>query len=153
MKTIITYGTFDLFHIGHVNLLRRLRSMGDQLVVGCSTDEFNATKGKSCIIPFQDRIDILRSCRYVDVAFPEENWAQKVNDIRKFNANIFAMGDDWSGKFDFLQEETGCLVTYIARTPGVSTTNLKAVLRAIDQDKIASMKNVVENLKNMLEHY
>lgn len=153
MKIVLTYGTFDLFHIGHVKLLRRLRSMGDRLVVGCSTDDFNAKKGKRCVIPYADRADILGSCRYVDEVFPEETWEQKLSDIKKFNANIFAMGDDWSGKFDYLQEETGCLVTYVARTPGVSTTDLKGVLRAIDQEKIASIKHVMENLKGLLDQY
>ena len=153
MKTVLTYGTFDLFHIGHVKLLRRLRSMGNRLVVGCSTDDFNAKKGKQCVIPYVDRVDILQSCRYVDEVFPEENWEQKLSDIKKFNATIFAMGDDWSGKFDYLQEETGCLVTYVARTPGVSTTDLKGVLRAIDQEKIASIKHVVDNLKGLLDQY
>lgn len=153
MKTILTYGTFDLFHVGHVKLLQRLKSMGDRLVVGCSTDEFNEKKGKKCIIPFIDRVNILESCRYVDIVFPEESWDQKISDIRKFDANIFAMGDDWSGKFDFLQYETGCLVMYLARTPGVSTTDLKGVLRAIDQERISSIKHVVDNLKSLIDDY
>jgi glycerol-3-phosphate cytidylyltransferase len=153
MTTILTYGSFDLFHVGHVRLLRRLRSMGDRLIVGCSTDEFNVQKEKKCVIPFADRIIVLESCRYVDVVFPEENWEQKASDIKRFDAHIFAMGDDWSGKFDFLQKETGCLVTYLARTPGISTTDLKGVLRAIDRDKIGVMKHIAENLKTLLDQY
>lgn len=153
MKTVLTYGTFDLFHIGHVRLLGRLRSMGDRLVVGCSTDDFNTKKGKQCVIPYDDRVDILKSCRYVDAVFPEESWEQKISDIKRFSVSIFAMGDDWSGKFDYLQDEAGCLVTYVARTPGVSTTDLKGVLRAIDREKIESIKHVVGNLQSLLDQY
>ena len=95
-------GVFDLFHVGHVRLLRRLRELGDRLVVGCSTDEFNARKGKKAILPYDQRVEVLRSCRHVDDIFPEEDWAQKRGDILRMKADIFAMGDDWVGKFDDL---------------------------------------------------
>lgn len=95
MKTVITYGTFDLFHVGHVRLLCRLRALGDHLIVGCSTDEFNAAKGKQSAMSYEHREELLRACRYVDDVFPEENWEQKQSDILKFHADIFAMGDDW----------------------------------------------------------
>lgn len=153
MKTILTYGTFDLYHVGHVNLLRRLRSMGDRLIVGCSTDEFNATKGKSCVIPYADRVEILLSCRHVDEVFPESSWDQKADDIRRFKASIFAMGDDWSGKFDHLQNETGCLVTYVARTPGISTTDLKGMLRSIEEEKIFEIRRAASKLNELVQRY
>lgn len=153
MKTVITYGTFDLFHVGHLRLLKRLRDLGDRLVVGCSTDEFNKAKGKTCIIPFSDRVEILESCRYVDAVFPETSWEQKPHDIRRFSASIFAMGDDWVGKFDFLQAETGCVVTYVARTPGISTTDLKGVLRSIDDEKLARMRKAAEHVLILLDGY
>jgi len=122
-KTVITYGTFDLFHVGHVRLLRRLSGLGDRVVVGCSTDEFNRIKNKKCVMPYAERSEILLSCKYVHDVFPESNWDQKVDDIRNFNADIFAMGDDWAGKFDELREY--CDVVYLDRTEGISTTSLK----------------------------
>ncbi|MBV7379134.1 adenylyltransferase/cytidyltransferase family protein [Maritimibacter dapengensis] len=123
--TLITYGTFDMFHIGHVNLLRRMSDIADHVVVGVSTDEFNAEKGKKTIIPYEDRIEILRACRYVDGAFAETCWEQKPDDIRREGADVFAMGDDWAGKFDDLR--AFCDVLYLPRTPGVSTTMLKRI--------------------------
>ena len=120
MTTVITYGTFDLFHIGHVNLLRRLRELGDRLVVGCSTDEFNALKGKKTTMPYEHRAGILRAMRYVDDVFPEANWEQKRADIVREDAQIFAIGEDWVGKFDDLGDI--CDVVYLPRTPSVSTT-------------------------------
>ncbi|SFR61368.1 Glycerol-3-phosphate cytidylyltransferase [Yoonia tamlensis] len=122
-KSIITYGTFDLFHVGHVRLLRRLSAMAETVIVGCSTDEFNAIKGKKCVMPYTERAEILEACRYVDVVFPENNWEQKPHDVQHFGAQAFAMGDDWAGKFDALKEH--CEVIYLGRTDGVSTTNLK----------------------------
>ena len=126
MSTIITYGTFDLFHVGHVRLLERLKASSDRLIVGCSTDEFNVIKGKKCIFHYRDRAEILSSCRYVDFVFPEETWDQKVNDIKKYNADIFAIGDDWVGKFDFLQDY--CRVMYLPRTEGISTTKVRSIV-------------------------
>lgn len=129
MKTIITYGTFDLFHVGHLNLLRRLRELGDKLIVGVSSDDFNLLKGKQTVIPFSDRLEIVKSIRYVDMAFPEECWDQKVNDINKYDVDIFGMGMDWYGKFDFL--EPHCQVVYLKRTEGVSSTGIKSIMKKL----------------------
>ncbi|MCK1368317.1 glycerol-3-phosphate cytidylyltransferase [Bradyrhizobium sp. 62] len=153
MTVVITYGTFDLFHVGHVRLLQRLRSLGDRLIVACSTDEFNAIKGKKSVFSYKDRAEILSSCKYVDLVIPEENWEQKVTDVQKYNVGIFAMGDDWAGKFDYLSTETGCIVSYLSRTSDVSTTDIKGYLRKIDDDTIASLKNTVDRLRAQLEKY
>lgn len=126
--TIITYGTFDILHIGHINLLKRARALGDRLVVGLSSDAFNHGKHKSSLLNYANRKAVLESIRYVDEVFPEENWEQKAGDIRKYNADIFVMGDDWSGKFDFLSE--CCEVRYLARTPEISTTEIRQSLAA-----------------------
>lgn len=124
LRTVLTYGTFDLLHAGHLNLLRRARGLGDRLVVGISTNEFNASKGKKTIIDFEDRLEIVRSIRFVDGVFPEICWDQKIDDVRRFNASTFVMGDDWEGKFDFLKEV--CEVVYLPRTLGVSSTWLRS---------------------------
>ena len=126
MKVVITYGTFDILHAGHINLLRRARALGDRLVVGLSTDAFNQGKHKSALLNYDNRKAVLESIRYVDLVFPEETWEQKVDDIRKYDAGIFVMGDDWQGKFDFLAEH--CEVRYLARTPDISTTEIRASL-------------------------
>ena len=99
MRVVLSYGTFDLFHVGHVRLLERLKALGDRLVVGCSTDEFNSLKGKKCIFSYRDRAEILSSCKYVDEVFPEESWDQKIDDVKKYSASIFAMGDDWRSRW------------------------------------------------------
>ena len=125
-KTILTYGTFDLFHVGHVRLLQRIAEMGDRLIVGCSSDEFNAIKGKKTVIPYEHRAEILRACRYVDKVIPENDWAQKPDDIRKYDVDMFVMGDDWAGKFDDLSAY--CTVHYLPRTPSISSTNVKETL-------------------------
>jgi len=111
-RTIITYGTFDMFHIGHLKLLRRLKEMGDKLIVGVSTDEFNALKGKKTLIPYDQRSAIVEAIDCVDLVVPEENWEQKVEDIRRYDVDVFAIGDDWRGKFDFLEEY--CEVVYLS---------------------------------------
>ena len=126
MKVVITYGTFDILHAGHINLLRRARALGDRLVVGLSTDAFNQGKHKSALLNYDNRKAVLESVRYVDLVFPEETWEQKVDDIRKYDAGIFVMGDDWQGKFDFLAEH--CEVRYLARTPDISTTSIRESL-------------------------
>lgn len=125
-KIIITYGTFDLFHVGHVRLLKRIKKLGDTLIVVLSSDEFNSLKGKKTVIPFEDRKEVLESCRYVDVVLEEKNWDQKIHDIKNNNVDIFVMGDDWEGEFDFLSSL--CEVIYLPRTNGVSTTHLKEVI-------------------------
>lgn len=123
MKTVITYGTYDLLHVGHVNLLRRASELGDRLVVGISSDEFNKLKGKQSIFSFAERKKILEAVKYVDEVFAENTWEQKRDDIKKFDADIFVMGSDWNGKFDSLSDL--CEVKYLARTEDISTTYLK----------------------------
>lgn len=127
-KIVLTYGTFDMFHIGHLNLLQRLSALGDKLIVAVSTDEFNALKGKKTLIPYEQRAQIVGAIKGVDLVIPEENWEQKVDDIRRHNVDIFAMGNDWEGKFDFLKEH--CDVIYLPRTEEISTTEIKKSLDA-----------------------
>ncbi len=125
MKRVITYGTFDLLHYGHINLLRRARALGDYLIVALSTDEFNhVQKNKVCYFSYEERKMLLESIRYVDLVIPEENWDQKRTDVHLYQVDTFVMGDDWEGKFDFLKEE-GCEVVYLPRTPEISTTQIK----------------------------
>lgn len=125
MKKVITYGTFDLLHYGHINLLKRAKALGDYLIVALSTDEFNLNKkGKTCYFPYEKRKSLLEAIRYVDLVIPEENWEQKRSDIHEYHVDVFVMGDDWSGKFDFLREE-GADVVYLPRTPEISTTQIK----------------------------
>ena len=149
MKTVITYGTFDLFHVGHVRLLCRLRALGDRLIVGCSTDEFNAVKGKQSAMSYEHREELLRACRYVDDVFRENNWEQKQSDILKYHADIFAMGDDWSGRFDDLQEF--CQVVYLPRTSGVSSTSLKELIVAHVKIEITSIISEVQGVERRLQ--
>ena len=151
MKTVITYGTFDLFHIGHVNLLRRLRELGDRLVVGCSTEEFNALKGKRTVMPYEHRAGILLSLRYVDAVFPEETWEQKRNDIQRENAHIFAMGDDWTGKFDELNDL--CEVIYLPRTRDVSSTEIKQWVHSMHAEKLGEVRAAADHLNALLRAF
>jgi len=123
MTKIITYGTFDVLHRGHINLLKRARGLGDQLYVGLSTDEFNIRKNKNSVLPYEDRKCVLQSLFFVDFVFAEYRWEQKVSDIIKYDINIFVIGDDWTGHFDFLKPH--CEVRYLPRTPGVSTSLFK----------------------------
>ena len=127
MKRILTYGTFDLLHYGHINLLRRAKELGDYLVVALSTDEFNALKGKKAYHDYETRKKMLEAIRYVDLVIPEENWEQKVSDVQLYHIDTFVMGDDWEGKFDFLKEY--CEVVYLPRTPEISTTQIKKELK------------------------
>ena len=127
MKRVITYGTFDLFHIGHLRLLKRARELGDYLIVGVSTDEFNKIKGKKSVFPFKERKEIVESIKFVDKVIPEVNWEQKVDDIKKYKIDIFVIGDDWKGKFDFLKKY--CEVIYLPRTKDISSTILKDRLK------------------------
>ena len=131
MKTVITYGTFDLFHVGHLKLLERARALGDRLVVGVSTDAFNEGKGKRTAIPYRDRAAIVRAIRFVDEVIPEESWEQKPDDIRRLGVATFVMGDDWRGKFDDLK--TLCDVVYLPRTALVSTTSIKEAVALLQQ--------------------
>ena len=123
MKTVITYGTFDLLHYGHINIFKRAKALGDKLIVGLSTDEFNAIKGKKSYFTYEERKLLLDSIKYIDEVIPEEKWEQKVEDVKKYNVDVFVMGDDWKGKFDFLKEY--CEVVYLPRTPEISTTKIK----------------------------
>ncbi len=123
MKKVITYGTFDLLHTGHINILRRAKALGDYLVVAISSDEFNAGKGKKAYYTFEQRKAILEAVRYVDEVIPEENWEQKNTDIKDHDIDVFVMGDDWEGEFDFLKDQ--CDVVYLPRTEGISTTQIK----------------------------
>ena len=124
MKKVITYGTYDLLHYGHINLLRRAKEMGDYLIVGLSTDEFNALKGKKSYFTYQQRKMLLEAIKYVDMVIPEETWEQKVDDVKKHQVDTFVIGDDWAGKFDFLKD-VGVEVVYLSRTPEISTTQIK----------------------------
>ena len=123
MKKVITYGTYDLLHVGHINLLRRARELGDYLVVVLSTDEFNAIKHKTAYHSYEARKMILESIRYVDEVLPETCWEQKITDVQENDIDIFVMGDDWEGQFDFLKDY--CEVVYLPRTDGISTTKIK----------------------------
>lgn len=126
MKKVITYGTFDLLHWGHINLLKRAKDLGDHLTVAISTDEFNSIKEKKSYHSFENRKLILESIRYVDKVIPENNWDQKIKDVIENEIDIFVMGDDWKGKFDFLKDY--CQVIYLPRTVGISTTKIKKEL-------------------------
>jgi len=130
MKKIITYGTFDLLHTGHINILRRAKEMGDYLIVAISTDEFNAIKHKEAYHSFENRKMILEAIRFVDEVIPEHTWDQKISDVKKHDVDTFVMGDDWEGKFDFLKEY--CEVVYLPRTVGISTTKIKEDLYKVE---------------------
>ncbi len=146
-KTILTYGTFDMFHIGHLKLLERLSQLGDRLIVAVSSDEFNELKGKKTIIPYEQRAKIVEAIKYVDMVIPEHHWEQKVEDIKKYNVDIFAMGHDWEGKFDELREY--CEVLYFPRTEGISTTALKEQLKQISQINIEDINKAFEILQRL----
>jgi len=122
-RRVLTYGTFDYLHIGHINILRRAKALGDHLTVGLSTDEFNRLKQKQSHSSFDERKAIVESIRYVDLVIPELTWEQKVEDVRRHSIDIFVMGDDWAGKFDFLRPY--CDVVYLPRTEGISSTIIK----------------------------
>lgn len=128
MKKVITYGTFDLLHYGHINLLRRAKALGDYLIVALSTDEFNRNKKeKESYFSYEQRKTLLEAIRYVDLVIPEESWEQKITDVAKYRADVFVMGDDWEGTFDFLKDS--CEVVYLPRTPEISTTQIKKELK------------------------
>lgn len=128
MKKVITYGTFDLLHYGHINLLQRARALGDYLIVALSTDEFNWNcKQKKCYFSYEERKRMLEAIRYVDLVIPEESWEQKERDVKEFRVDTFVIGDDWKGKFDFLKD--ACKVVYLSRTPEISTTQIKKDLK------------------------
>ena len=125
MRRVITYGTFDLLHYGHINLLQRAKQLGYYLIVALSTDEFNLDqKQKKCYFTYEQRKELLEAIRYVDLVIPEINWDQKVSDMHEYHVDVFVMGDDWKGKFDYLADE-GVEVVYLPRTPEISTSQIK----------------------------
>lgn len=126
MKRVITYGTFDLLHYGHINLLRRAKQYGDYLIVALSTEEFNLLKGKKSFFDYEKRKQLLEAIRYVDLVIPENSWEQKIDDVKMYHVDTFVMGGDWTGKFDYLKEY--CEVVYLERTPEVSTSMIKEQL-------------------------
>jgi glycerol-3-phosphate cytidylyltransferase len=148
-KTVITYGTFDLFHIGHLNILKRLKERGDYLIVGVSTDEFNAVKGKKPVVPFEQRIEIVRAIRYVDEAIPEDRWTQKREDIETYDVDVFGIGEDWKGKFDDLEDKVE--VVYLPRTSGISTTEMKRVLSAFDERHVEELKRTLDSISQIVK--
>ncbi|WP_366140340.1 adenylyltransferase/cytidyltransferase family protein [uncultured Umboniibacter sp.] len=155
-RTVITYGTFDLFHVGHVRLLKRLRALGDRLIVGVSSDEFNLSKGKKSFYSFAERKEILEATDYVDSVFAENDWEQKRGDIIRYKASIFGMGDDWSGEFDSLKDI--CDVVYLPRTEEVSTTDIKNALAKISEQDVEQLESslhaaleVVSSLANSVK--
>lgn len=148
LKTVLTYGTFDLFHIGHLNLLERLRGMGDRLIVGVSTDEFNAAKGKRTVIPFAERSRLVGAIKHVDHVIPETSWEQKREDIHRYGVSVFGIGADWEGRFDDLQD--ACEVVYLPRTQGISTTELKNALRVLDQTHVKDLKHALDVISTII---
>jgi len=151
-KVVITYGTFDMFHVGHLNLLKRAKGLGDYLIVAVSTDEFNEVKGKKTLIPFKQRIEIVKAIRYVDLAIPETCWEQKTADIKKYNVDLFVIGEDWKGRFDFLKEY--CDVAYLPRTKDISTEELKKSLArflSIYKEDLIEASEILEQLRKDLE--
>jgi glycerol-3-phosphate cytidylyltransferase len=151
-KTILTYGTFDLFHIGHLKLLKRLSLMGTKLIVAVSTDEFNESKGKKTIIPYDQRATIVENIKGVDLVIPESSWDQKQHDIEQYQVDIFAMGDDWNGKFDELKSL--CEVVYLERTKEVSSTGIKQSLKSflsISPEELANAFNILNQIRKDLE--
>ena len=132
MKTVITYGTFDLLHHGHIEILRRAHELSEEgkLIVAISTDEFNLGKGKKSHMPYEKRKELVEAIRYVDQVIPEETWEQKKTDITKYDVDVFVMGNDWEGKFDELKEL--CEVVYLPRTPGISSTAIRKIIAELE---------------------
>jgi len=131
MKRIITYGTFDLLHYGHIELLKRAKAYGDYLIVALSTNDFNTIKDKECYFDYEHRKILLEAIRYVDLVIPEYSWNQKKEDISKYHIDLFVMGNDWTGKFDFLKDS--CEVIYLDRTPEISTTQIKSKVQLVEK--------------------
>lgn len=148
-KVVLTYGTFDLLHVGHVRLLRRLKALGDTLIVGVSTDAFNAQKGKVSIYPFEERREIIESISFVDKVIAEEAWDQKSSDVKEYGVDILAMGDDWAGKFDTLSSEVEIL--YLPRTEGISTTDVRTVISRVEEDKLLALECAVDQVSRLVK--
>ena len=143
MKRILTYGTFDLLHYGHIRLLKRAKELGDYLIVALSTDEFNATKGKKAYHDYETRKKMLEAIRYVDLVIPENNWEQKIDDIKEYKVDVTVMGGDWAGsdKFEYLKDY--CELVYLDRTEGISTSKIKKDLGL--QEPINGMNQIPES--------
>ncbi|KAF1017379.1 MAG: Glycerol-3-phosphate cytidylyltransferase [Stenotrophomonas maltophilia] len=150
-RTVLTYGTFYLFHVGHLNLLRRMRALRDRLVVGVSTDEFNERKGKKTVVPFRDRLAIVESIKYVDIAIAEDDWDQKLSDIQAHGVTIFGMGDDWVGKFDHLAP--ACEVVYLSRTSDISSTEFKRLLSILDAEHVGELKKALDLISTIVDRF
>lgn len=151
-RVVLTYGTFDLFHVGHLNILQRARELGDHLIVAVSTDEFNAIKGKKSFFSYEDRSRIVAACRYVDEVIPERNWEQKQEDIRQHSVDVFVMGDDWKGKFDHLS--AFCQVHYLDRTPGISSTQVRLLSGAsFTSTLVADLKSANQLLAGVVARF
>ncbi|UAA39506.1 adenylyltransferase/cytidyltransferase family protein [Paraneptunicella aestuarii] len=148
-KTVLTYGTFDLFHIGHLKMLQRLKAMGDKLIVAVSTDEFNALKGKRSVYSYEERAAIIAALSCVDLVIPEQSWEQKAQDIQQYQVDIFGIGSDWKGKFDELADL--CQVVYLDRTPSISTTEVKRALSNLDSDKIKQIKDGLDSVLSIVK--
>lgn len=146
---VLTYGTFDLFHIGHLKMLERLRAMGDKLIVAVSTDEFNRLKGKTSVYSFEERSQIVAALACVDEVIPEHNWEQKTQDIQTHRVDIFGIGEDWRGKFDHLMPH--CKVVYLERTPSISTTEVKRALSNLDSNKIKQIKDGLDSVLSIVK--
>lgn len=149
MKAVLTYGTFDLLHVGHVNILERLKEPGDRLVVGISSDEFTRLKGKQSVHSYAECARIVGARRYVDLVIPEHDWSQKRNDVQEHLINVFGIGEDWRGKFDKLSNT--CEVVYLPRTDSISSTNLKNSLSRIDGDLINKIKHNSDSVLNLVK--
>ena len=148
-RTILTYGTFDLPHVGHIRLLKRLKDMGDTLIVGVSTDEFNLEKGKKSIFTFEERVEMIGALKFTDLVIAEKSWEQKVTDINTYGVDILAMGDDWAGKFDFLSSVVN--VIYLPRTKGISTTDIRNVMSRDQEDKIMALEQSIGKIFRLVK--
>ncbi|HUE91262.1 adenylyltransferase/cytidyltransferase family protein [Pseudomonas sp.] len=147
-RTLITYGTFDMFHIGHLRLLERMRELGKRVVVGVSTDEFNVLKGKHALVPYVERQAIVAALKYVDLVIAEGSWQQKAADIQQYGVDCLVMGDDWTGRFDHLREF--CEVLYLPRTPGVSSTELRELLMRMNLGE-GAIHGVMKQMVRLLQ--
>lgn len=142
MRRVLTYGTYDLLHYGHIRLLKRAKELGDYLIVALSTDEFNATKGKKAYHDYETRKKMLEAIRYVDLVIPENNWEQKIDDIKEYKVDVTVMGGAWAGsdKFEYLKDY--CELVYLDRTEGISTSKIKKDLGL--QEPINGMNQIPE---------
>lgn len=150
-RTVLTYGTFDLFHVGHLRLLQSLRAYGDSLIVGVSSDEFNTVKGKKTVVRFEDRAEIVAALDCVDLVIKEDSWEQKVTDIENHGVSVFGIGDDWAGKFDHLRSH--CEVVYLPRTDNVSSTEMKRLLHILDRQHVRDLQQALELISTIVERF